>query len=154
MVVISIKRSGADGDGFLYETTTDTSNEQLIESLVTMQNLRLRSKLVVDSVRGLVQYGPMKDPNPDPNGDGDGDGDTGGDTCEGDHTSASGDTSDSGVIDIDQVRSLLSRLLLLSSILRHTYDIFIRQNLIFIFLLHSRSSIQSYNSSFALFFKL
>lgn len=138
MVVISIKRSGADGDGFLYETTTDTSNEQLIESLVTMQNLRLRSKLIVDSVRGLVQYGPMKDPNPDLNGDGDS-GDISGDTC----------ASDSGVIDIDQVRSsLLYTLLLLSSILRrHTYDIFIRYYLIFSFLLHSRSSIQSYNSS-------
>jgi len=58
MVVISIK--GADGDGFLYETTTKTSNQELIESLVEIQNLRLRSRVIVDSVRGLAQYGPMK----------------------------------------------------------------------------------------------
>ena len=58
MVVISVK--GADGDGFLYETTTKTSNQDLIESLVEIQNLRLRSRVIVDSVRGLAQYGPMK----------------------------------------------------------------------------------------------
>ncbi len=62
MVVFSIK-NGGDGDGFLFETTTDTPNEQLIESLVELQNLRLRSRVIADAVRGLAQYGPMKDPN-------------------------------------------------------------------------------------------
>eukprot|EP00557_Chaetoceros_sp_GSL56_P002808 CAMPEP_0176502750 /NCGR_PEP_ID=MMETSP0200_2-20121128/14938_1 /TAXON_ID=947934 /ORGANISM="Chaetoceros sp., Strain GSL56" /LENGTH=295 /DNA_ID=CAMNT_0017901879 /DNA_START=106 /DNA_END=993 /DNA_ORIENTATION=+ len=59
MVVIHVK--GSDGDGFLFETTTDTKNEDLIQSLVNLQNLRSRAKVIVDSVRGLAQYGMMKD---------------------------------------------------------------------------------------------
>jgi hypothetical protein len=66
MVVIHVKRS--DGDAFLFETTTDTKNDELIESLVQLQNLRLRSKVIVDSVRGLAQYGMMKDPKNSPVG--------------------------------------------------------------------------------------
>lgn len=54
---------GSDGDAFLFETTTDTKNEELIHSLVELQNLRLRCKVIVDSVRGLAQYGMMKDPS-------------------------------------------------------------------------------------------
>jgi hypothetical protein len=61
MVVIHVK--GSDGDAFLFETTTDTKNEELIHSLVELQNLRLRCKVIVDSVRGLAQYGMMKDPS-------------------------------------------------------------------------------------------
>ena len=61
MVVISIKQS--DGDGFLYETTTDCLNDNLIESLVAIHNERLRAKVIADSVRGLALYGPMKEPN-------------------------------------------------------------------------------------------
>ncbi len=61
MVVISIKQS--DGDGFLHETTTDTFNDDLIVSLVTIYNERLRAKVIVDGVRGLALYGPMKEPN-------------------------------------------------------------------------------------------
>lgn len=64
MVVISLKGSSGDGDGFLFETTTDTPNDELISSLVELQNLRFRSKVIVDSVRGLAQYGPMKKNNP------------------------------------------------------------------------------------------
>ena len=60
MVVIQIKES--DGEGFLFETTTSTANDDLIESLVELQNLRLRSKVIADSVRGLAQYGIMKVP--------------------------------------------------------------------------------------------
>ena len=60
MVVISIKQS--DGDGFLYETTTDTRNDDLIASLVEIHNERLRAKVIVDGVRGLATYGPMKEP--------------------------------------------------------------------------------------------
>ncbi len=63
MVVISIKSIGGGGDGFLFETTTDTLNDVLIENLVSVHNDRLRSKVIVDSVRGLVKYGIMKDPN-------------------------------------------------------------------------------------------
>jgi len=61
MVVLIIK--GSDGDGFLFETTTDTLNDHLIESLVQLQNARLRSIVIADSVRGLAQYGPMKESN-------------------------------------------------------------------------------------------
>lgn len=60
MVVISVKN--ADGDGFLYETTTGTKNDDLIASLVAIQNGRLRARVVVDAVRGLCQHGPMKKP--------------------------------------------------------------------------------------------
>jgi hypothetical protein len=60
MVVISLKGNSGDGDGFLFETTTDTPNDELITSLVELQNLRLRSRVIVDSIRGLAQYGPMK----------------------------------------------------------------------------------------------
>jgi len=58
MVVISIKSNDGNGDGFLFETTTDATNDDLISSLVELQNLRLRSRVIVDSVRGLAEYGP------------------------------------------------------------------------------------------------
>jgi hypothetical protein len=61
MVVISVKQS--DGDGFLYETTIDTLNDDLIKSLVDIHNERLRAKVIVDGVRGLAIYGPMKEQN-------------------------------------------------------------------------------------------
>lgn len=60
MVVISVKNS--DGDGFLFETTTDTRNDDLIASLVAIQNGRLRARVVADAVRGLCKHGPMKKP--------------------------------------------------------------------------------------------
>ena len=58
MVVISIKSNDGNGDGFLFETTTDATNDDLISSLVELQNLRLRSRVIVDSVRGLAEHGP------------------------------------------------------------------------------------------------
>lgn len=58
MVVISLK--GSEGDGFLFETTTKTPNDTIIEQLVEIQNLRLRSQLIIASVRDLVEYGPYK----------------------------------------------------------------------------------------------
>lgn len=61
MVVISLKLS--DGDGFLFETTTNTPNNDLIQSLVDIHNGRLQSWIVIDSVRGLASYGPMKKPS-------------------------------------------------------------------------------------------
>mmetsp|Transcript_25718 Transcript_25718/g.52659 ORF Transcript_25718/g.52659 Transcript_25718/m.52659 type:complete len:285 (-) Transcript_25718:93-947(-) len=60
MVVISIKN--ADGDGFLFETTTSTRNDDLIASLVEVQNGRLRARVAIDAVRGLAKHGPMKKP--------------------------------------------------------------------------------------------
>ena len=60
MVVISVKNS--EGDGFLFETTVDAPNDDLIEQLVSIHNLCLQAKVVADSVRGLAQYGPMKKP--------------------------------------------------------------------------------------------
>lgn len=59
MVVISIKQ--ADGDGFLFETTTDTLNQDLIRTIVDVHNGRLRAQVVVDSVRGLAEYGVQKE---------------------------------------------------------------------------------------------
>ena len=61
MVVINIK--DPSGDGFLFETTTDTPNDVLIQKLVDMHNNRLRSLVIVDSARGLAKYGIMKNPN-------------------------------------------------------------------------------------------
>uniref|UniRef100_A0A7S2MUC4 Uncharacterized protein n=1 Tax=Helicotheca tamesis TaxID=374047 RepID=A0A7S2MUC4_9STRA len=60
MVVISVKN--ADGDGFLFETTTQTKNDDLIRSLANIQNDRLRSRVVIDAARGLATHGPMKKP--------------------------------------------------------------------------------------------
>lgn len=58
MVVFNCK-CGPDGDAFLYETTTDTSNDDLIEALVSLHNGRLQARIVVDAVRGLAANGPM-----------------------------------------------------------------------------------------------
>lgn len=60
MVVISIKQS--DGDGFLFQTTTDTPNHALISSLVGIYNGRLQARAVAESARGLALHGPMKNP--------------------------------------------------------------------------------------------
>jgi len=59
MVVISLKQP--DGDGFMFETTTDTKIDDLIVSLVNIHNSRLQSTVIVDGVRGLASYGPMKE---------------------------------------------------------------------------------------------
>ena len=61
MVVMSLKQ--VDGDGFLFETTTDTLNDVVIKSLVDIHNCRIQSRFVIDAVRRLVSYGPMKKPN-------------------------------------------------------------------------------------------
>lgn len=58
MVVIHIKKSEADG--FLYETTCDTSNDTLIRELCDIWNLRLRLTQLAASIRDLAKYGPMK----------------------------------------------------------------------------------------------
>ena len=63
MVLISLKSTGGGAnDGFLYETTTSTPVENLIQSLVDIHNARLRGCLIADSVKGLAEYGVMKQP--------------------------------------------------------------------------------------------
>ncbi|KAL7448764.1 hypothetical protein ACHAWC_000905 [Mediolabrus comicus] len=67
MVLIHLKSalsSSNDGnDEFLFETKSSTKVDDLIESVVSINNARLRSSLIVDTVRGLATYGPMKPPN-------------------------------------------------------------------------------------------
>ncbi|GMH59673.1 hypothetical protein TL16_g02880 [Triparma laevis f. inornata] len=58
MVIISVKKP--DGDGFLYETTTTTSNDDLIVQLCEVWNARLRVKILAPSLRELGKHGPMK----------------------------------------------------------------------------------------------
>jgi len=60
MVVISVKHS--DGDGFLFETTTSTSNNDLITSLVNIHNDRLRIQILASNLVELGKYGPSKKP--------------------------------------------------------------------------------------------
>jgi hypothetical protein len=67
MVLIHLKSalpSSDDGNGeFLFETKSSTKVDDLIESVVSLNNARLRSSLIVDTVRGLATYGPMKQPD-------------------------------------------------------------------------------------------
>jgi len=58
MVIISVKKP--DGDGFLYNTTTSTPNEQLIAELVAIHNARLQVRILAPALRELGKYGPMK----------------------------------------------------------------------------------------------
>jgi hypothetical protein len=74
MVVIHVKINGSGGDsqggggmdggggddGFLWDTTTDTPNDTLIDELILVYNLRKLSNAVAQSVRGLALHGPMK----------------------------------------------------------------------------------------------
>ncbi|KAL3790479.1 hypothetical protein HJC23_012035 [Cyclotella cryptica] len=67
MVLINLKSSLPGGpssanDSFLYETTSSTKIDDLIESLVEIHNARLRCCLIIDAVRGLAMYGVMKKP--------------------------------------------------------------------------------------------
>ena len=61
MVVIQIKNS--DKDTFLYETSCDISNDQLLRDLVNVWNLRLRLRQLIGGLREMALYGPMKEPN-------------------------------------------------------------------------------------------
>ena len=67
MVLIHLKSalssSNGGNDEFLYETKSSTKVDDLIASVVSINNARLRSSLIVDSVRGLATYGPMKHPD-------------------------------------------------------------------------------------------
>lgn len=61
MVVIQIKNS--DKDTFLYETSCNISNDQLLRDLVNVWNLRLRLRQLIGGLREMALYGPMKEPN-------------------------------------------------------------------------------------------
>ena len=106
MVVISIKSNDGNGDGFLFETTTDATNDDLISSLVEIQNLRLRSRVIVDSVRGLAEYSHGGS-SQSRNGDGSG--------------SSSGSGSGSGS---DEVRSVERTSCIRFDFIRSAIDVF------------------------------
>lgn len=61
MVVIQIKNG--DLDGFLYETSCNTSNDILLRELVHVWNLRIRLRQLCGGVRELAKYGAMKSPD-------------------------------------------------------------------------------------------
>lgn len=60
MVVLSVKLG--EGDGFLYETTTTTTNDELIASVVGVHNARLQGRAVAEAARNLAQHGPTTTP--------------------------------------------------------------------------------------------
>lgn len=64
MVVCHCKSGqGEKADGFLFESTAQATNEVLIKDLVEVWNLRIRVKMLANSVRQLAEFGPMKPPN-------------------------------------------------------------------------------------------
>ena len=58
MVVIQIKK--ADNDQWLYETTCQTKNNDLLAELVWIHNCRIRIKQLIGACGDLANYGPMK----------------------------------------------------------------------------------------------
>ena len=64
MVVCHVKAGqGEKADGFLFESTVKATNAELIAEVVEVWNLRVRVKMLVNSIRQLAEYGPMKPPN-------------------------------------------------------------------------------------------
>lgn len=61
MVVLQIKNG--DHDGFLYETTCATLNDDLVRDLVRVWNMRVRLAQLCGGLRELAEFGPMKHPN-------------------------------------------------------------------------------------------
>lgn len=61
MVVLQIKNG--DHDGFLYETTCSTLNDDLVRDLVRTWNTRIRLAQMCGSLMELAEHGPMKHPN-------------------------------------------------------------------------------------------
>ena len=59
MVLIHLKSAltSDNNDEFLFETKTSTKVDDLIASIVSIHNSRLRANLIVDTVRGLKQPG-------------------------------------------------------------------------------------------------
>jgi hypothetical protein len=68
MVLINLKSTlGANNsnDEFLYEAKASTKVDDLIESLVEVHNVRVRSCIVADAVKALATYGVAKRPEND-----------------------------------------------------------------------------------------
>mmetsp|Transcript_12344 Transcript_12344/g.18961 ORF Transcript_12344/g.18961 Transcript_12344/m.18961 type:complete len:272 (-) Transcript_12344:1973-2788(-) len=67
MVLIHLKSAltSENNDEFLFETKSSTKVDDLIASIVSIHNARLRAALIVDAVRGLSTYGFMKQHGPD-----------------------------------------------------------------------------------------
>jgi cilia- and flagella-associated protein 298 len=61
MVLVHVKRG--DKNEFLFETTTDTSNDALSRALCRVNNARLRLQALADALPGLAKYGVAKSPN-------------------------------------------------------------------------------------------
>ncbi|KAF0694750.1 Aste57867_14426 [Aphanomyces stellatus] len=60
MVVINVKLS--ETEGFLFETSCGTSNDELVRDLVHVHNSRIRLASLTQHVQGLFQYGVAKHP--------------------------------------------------------------------------------------------
>lgn len=61
MVVLQVKNG--DHDGFLYETTCATLNDDLVRDLVRVWNTRIRLAQLCGGLMELADHGPMKHPN-------------------------------------------------------------------------------------------
>lgn len=61
MVVLQVKNG--DHDGFLYETTCATLNDDLVRDLVRVWNTRIRLAQLCGGLMDLAEHGPMKHPN-------------------------------------------------------------------------------------------
>lgn len=61
MVVVHLKMD--DTNQFLYETTCGTQNEDLINQICQVWNMRLKLQMLVENVRELAKHGPMKPPD-------------------------------------------------------------------------------------------
>jgi len=61
MVVLQIKNG--EHDGFLYETTCATLNDDMVRDLVRVWNMRIRLAQLCGGLREVAEYGPMKHPN-------------------------------------------------------------------------------------------
>lgn len=51
MVVISVKQQ--DGECFLFETTTNTLNDHVIDSLVEIYNARIKARIIIETIKKL-----------------------------------------------------------------------------------------------------
>lgn len=62
MVLFHIKHS-TDQDEFLYETTLNSKNADVMEDIISIWNIRLRLRLLCGALEDLANYGPMKPPD-------------------------------------------------------------------------------------------
>merc|ERR1711988_1773124 len=60
MVMLHVKRG--EKDGFLFETTTTTEVDVVVNEVIETQNMRLKLNRLVSAAEGLAAHGPMKPP--------------------------------------------------------------------------------------------